>query len=226
MPYDLHIFPVFASLSPEHQKALAAIAGTKTYQAGQTIFQENDPGEGFYGIVRGRVKIYKSSPLGKEYILHIFGPGEIFAEVAVFAGKNFPANALCLEETKLLFFPRTQFRRLIAENPDLGLNLLGLLSMRLRQMVAKVEELSLKEVPARLAAHLLLIRDNLGRDLFELDLNKSQLAGYLGTVPETLSRVIRRMKEEGYIDIKGRQVNLLDVQGLEDLAGGSTRLQP
>lgn len=224
MPHDLHIFPVFASLEPEHQKALAAISGTSNFKANQMIFQENDPGEGFYGIVRGKVKIYKSSPLGKEHILHIFGPGEIFAEVAVFAGKNFPASALCLEDTKLLFFPRKQFRRLIGENPDLGLNLLGLLSMRLRSMVAKVEELSLKEVPARLATHLLLIRENLGHDQFQLDLNKSQLAGFLGTIPETLSRVIRKMKEEGFIEIKSKQVKLLDVPGLEELAAGDLRL--
>jgi len=224
MSQDLHIFPVFASLEPEHKKALSAIAGTRHFKASQMIFQENDPGEGFYGIVQGKVKIFKSSPLGKEHILHIFGPGEIFAEVAVFAGRNFPANALCLEDTKLLFFPRRQFRRLIGENPDLGLNLLGLLSMRLRSMVAKVEELSLKEVPARMATHLLLIRENLGRDQFDLDLNKSQLAGFLGTIPETLSRVIRKMKEEGFIEINGKQVKLLDVPGLEELAAGVLRL--
>ncbi|EFI33514.1 transcriptional regulator, Crp/Fnr family [Desulfonatronospira thiodismutans ASO3-1] len=200
------------------------MAGTRHFKANQMIFQENDPGEGFYGIVQGKVKIYKSSPLGKEHILHIFGPGEIFAEVAVFAGRNFPASALCLEDTKLLFFPRKQFRRLISENPDLGLNLLGLLSMRLRNMVGKVEELSLKEVPARLATHLLLIRENLGKDQFDLDLNKSQLAGFLGTIPETLSRVIRKMNEEEYIETAGKKVTLLDISGLEDLAAGNLRL--
>ncbi|RQD74193.1 MAG: Crp/Fnr family transcriptional regulator [Desulfonatronospira sp. MSAO_Bac3] len=200
------------------------MAGTRHFKANQMIFQENDPGEGFYGIVQGKVKIYKSSPLGKEHILHIFGPGEVFAEVAVFAGRNFPASALCLEDTKLLFFPRKQFRRLISENPDLGLNLLGLLSMRLRNMVGKVEELSLKEVPARLATHLLLIRENLGKDQFDLDLNKSQLAGFLGTIPETLSRVIRKMNEEEYIETAGKKVTLLDISGLEDLAAGNLRL--
>ena len=224
MSQDLHKFPVFASLEPEHTKALSGIAGTRHFKANQMIFQENDPGEGFYGIVQGKVKIYKSSPLGKEHILHIFGPGEVFAEVAVFAGRNFPASALCLEDTKLLFFPRKQFRRLISENPDLGLNLLGLLSMRLRNMVGKVEELSLKEVPARLATHLLLIRENLGKDQFDLDLNKSQLAGFLGTIPETLSRVIRKMNEEEYIETAGKKVTLLDISGLEDLAAGNLRL--
>jgi len=96
--------------------------------------------------------------------------------------------------------------------------------MRLRNMVGKVEELSLKEVPARLATHLLLIRENLGKDQFDLDLNKSQLAGFLGTIPETLSRVIRKMNEEGYIETAGKKVTLLDISGLEDLAAGNLRL--
>ena len=224
MTINLSVFPVFSSLDGIHMDALRNIASTRRYLAGQTIFHENDPGEGFFGIIRGKVKIYKSSPQGKEHILHVFGPGEIFAEVAVFAGRNYPATALCLEESTLVFFPREKFRRLLAENPDLGLSLLGLLSSRLRLMVAKVEELSLKEVPARLAAHLLLIRENLNADEFELDLSKSQLAGFLGTIPETLSRVIRRMKEEEFININGKRIRLLDVQGLKELAEGHIRL--
>ncbi len=224
MPINLTAFPVFSSLDTKHLDALGNIAVTRRCPAGQTIFHENDPGEGFFGIIRGKVKIYKSSPQGKEHILHVFGPGEIFAEVAVFAGRSYPATALCLEESTLVFFPREKFRRLLAENPDLGLSLLGLLSSRLRLMVAKVEELSLKEVPARLAAHLLLIRENLNADEFELDLSKSQLAGFLGTIPETLSRVIRRMKEEEFINISGKRIRLLDVQGLKELAEGHLRL--
>lgn len=224
MQNKIQILSVFTSLSIDYIKDLENIAQIRKYPAGKTIFMENDPGTGFYGILEGKIKIYKSSPLGKEHILHIFGPGEIFAEVAVFAGRNFPASAMVLEESVLAFFPRDRFRALLAENPDLSLSLLGLMSMRLRQMVGKVEELSLKEVPARLAAYLLLIRENSSRDKFDLDVNKTQLAALLGTVPETLSRVIRRMKEEGFIEVKGKQLELLDVPGLEDLSAGELRL--
>ncbi|MFP4128179.1 MAG: Crp/Fnr family transcriptional regulator [Desulfonatronovibrio sp.] len=224
MQNNIQNLSVFSTLSPDYLRKLENIAQIRKYPAGKTIFMENDPGTGFYGILEGKIKIYKSSPLGKEHILHIFGPGEIFAEVAVFAGRNFPASAMVLEESSLAFFPRERFRALLAENPDLSMALLGLMSMRLRQMVGKVEELSLKEVPARLAAYLLLIRENSSRDRFDLDVNKTQLASLLGTVPETLSRVIRRMKEEGFIEIKGKQLKLLDVPGLEDLAAGELRL--
>ncbi|MFP4237030.1 MAG: Crp/Fnr family transcriptional regulator [Desulfonatronovibrio sp.] len=224
MQNNIQNLSVFSTLSPDYLRELENIAQIRKYPAGKTIFMENDPGTGFYGILEGKIKIYKSSPLGKEHILHIFGPGEIFAEVAVFAGRNFPASAMVLEESSLVFFPRERFRALLAENPDLSMALLGLMSMRLRQMVGKVEELSLKEVPARLAAYLLLIRENSSRDRFDLDVNKTQLASLLGTVPETLSRVIRRMKEEEFIEIKGKQLKLLDIPGLEGLAAGELRL--
>lgn len=224
MQNKIEIFSIFSSLPRDYIAKLEKIVQIRKYPAGKTVFMENDPGIGFYGVIDGKVKIYKSSPLGKEHILHIFGAGEIFAEVAVFAGQDFPASAMVLEESTLAFFPRDRFKTVLAENPDLSLSLLGLMSMRLRQMVGKVEELSLKEVPARLAAHLLLIRENSGRDRFDLDVNKSQLASLLGTIPETLSRVIRKLKDEGFIEVKGKQLHLLDVHGLEDLAGGELRL--
>ncbi len=224
MKKNIEKISIFSSLSPEYVRKIENITQVSKYLSGKIIFMENDPGIGFYGILDGKIKIFKSSPLGKEHILHIFGSGEIFAEVAVFAGHDFPANAMALEESTLMFFPRDRFRALLAEFPDLSMSLLGLMSMRLRQMVGKVEELSLKEVPARLAAHLLLLRDNTGRNEFNLDINKSQLASLLGTIPETLSRVIRKMKNEGLIGIKGSKVELLDIQSLDELAGGEFRL--
>ncbi len=225
MRKNLQIFQIFSSLPQEHIHNLEHISQIIKYTAGKIIFMENDPGNGFYGISEGKVKIYKSSPFGKEHILHIFGPGEIFAEVAVFAGLNFPASALALEDSTLVFFPRDRFRALMADNPDLSMNLLSLMSMRLRQMVTKVEELSLKEVPARLAAHLILLREDTGRDMFQLDVNKSQLAAFLGTIPETLSRVIRKMKDEGYVEVDGKTIRILDLQGLDEVAEGSIRLK-
>lgn len=224
MTKKIEILSIFSSLPKGDLGRMEKIAQSRKYPAGKTIFMENDPGTGFYGIIDGKIKIYKSSPLGKEHILHILGPGEIFAEVAVFAGRDFPANALALEESTLVFFPRDRFRSLLAENPDISLSLLGLMSMRLRQLVGKIEELSLKEVPARLAAHLLLLSEDTGRDEFVLDVNKSQLAALLGTIPETLSRVMRKMKEENLIRIDGSRVKLLDVQSLDDLARGGFRL--
>ena len=168
-------------------------------------------------IDEGKVKIYKVSPSGKEHILHIFGGGEPFGEVPVFHGQPFPATAEALMNTTTLFFPRDRFVRMIEANPSIALGMLAVLSMRLRRFAGQIENLSLKEVPARLAGYLLyLSSEQQGRDEVELDISKGQLASLLGTIPETLSRIFARMSEEGLIQVRGRKIAILDRQGLMD----------
>jgi len=216
--------PLLSQLPEEELKSLARIVIVKEYQAGEDIFYENDPAKGFYALVRGKVKIFKLSFMGKEHILHIFGPGEIFAEVAVFFDQKYPANAQALQDSTILFFPRQSFRELLAQSPDLGLHLLGLFALRLRELVAKIEDLSLREVPARLAAHFLLLLETKGKSTFSLDINKNQLASLLGTIPETLSRVIKKFKDKGLIEINGNTVTLKDQEKLKEIALGLSRL--
>ncbi|GAH24121.1 unnamed protein product, partial [marine sediment metagenome] len=109
------------------------IAIDKFYDKGKTIFLEGDDCNGFYIVAAGKVKIYKVSFEGKEQIFHIYGPGNPFGEVPVFSGQKFPANAQTILKSHLLFFPRTAFVDLISDNPSLSLNMLAILSMRLRQ---------------------------------------------------------------------------------------------
>jgi CRP-like cAMP-binding protein len=151
--------PLFTGLPRAHLEDLAVILVDQTFRRGQLIFSEQDEGNGFYVIISGRVKIFKLSLEGKEQILHIMGPGEPFGEVSVFAGENFPAHAQALEESRIFFFPRDTFVDLIRRNPSLALNMLGILSRRLRRFTALVEDLSLKEVPGRLAAYLLYLSE-------------------------------------------------------------------
>ncbi len=212
--------PLFSGLADEQMRELAAIVINKPYTRGQIIFQEGEEGRGFYVVQAGRVKIYKLSPDGKEQILHIFGPGEPFAEVPVFAGQRYPANAEALEDSRLWFFPRAGFVDLIRRHPSLALNMLAVLSMRLRQLVNLVEDLSLKEVPARLAAYLLYTAEQKGTHQFTLDIPKSQLANLLGTTPETLSRVLATLVKEAYIDSSGPTIAIKDRMGLQALAAG------
>ncbi|RLC11706.1 MAG: Crp/Fnr family transcriptional regulator, partial [Deltaproteobacteria bacterium] len=164
-------------------------------------------------------KIYKVSMDGKEQILHIYGPGSPIGEVAVFAGKNFPANAETLFKSHLLFFPRAAFVELISKNPSLSLNMLAMLSMRLRQFTIQVENLSLKEVPGRLASYLIyLAREQGAEKMVALPVSKGQLASLLGTIPETLSRILSKMSVSGLISVDGHEIKLLDLTGLADLA--------
>ena len=122
-------------------------------------------------------------------------------------------------KSHLLFFPRTAFTELIAKNPSLCLNMLAVLSMRLRQFTVQVENLSLKEVPGRLAAYLLyLAQEQEAEDTVSLPISKGQLASLLGTIPETLSRILTKMSNSGLIDVSGGEIKLLDYDGLEDLS--------
>lgn len=217
--------PLFEGLPPEKLALIADITELLRYGKGQTIFSEGDPARGFYTVFSGRVKIFKLSPDGKEQILHIFGPGEPFGEVAVFEDINFPAYAQAMDESRAMFITKDRFIELISRDPALTLNMLAVLSMRLRKFTHLIEDLSLKDVPGRLAKYILLISEK-GHGAYDirLDLTKNQLAGLLGTIPETLSRIFARLSSQGIIQINGAQIIILDRNGLEDLAQGISRL--
>ena len=216
---------LFKDLTVAQLDEIARIVSDKEYNKGRLIFAEGDEGIGFYMVIRGRVKVYKVSPDGKEQILHIFGPGQPFAEVPVFEGSRYPANAEAMENCRLFFFPKKAFVNLIHENPSLAMNMLASMSQRLKQFSHLIESLSLKEVPGRLASYLLYLSDRNGSlDQFQLDIAKSQLASLLGTIPETLSRIFTRMTSRELVIINGPQITILDRAGLEDLAEGESKL--
>jgi len=222
-----HLSPLdlFKGLTVEQLDAIARIVSEKEYKKGQLIFSDGDEGVGFYLVISGRVKVYKLSPEGKEQIMHIFGPGQPFAEVPVFGGSRYPANAEAMDRSKLFFFPKKAFISLIQENPSLAMNMLASLSQRLKQFSNLIETLSLKEVPGRLASYLLYLSDKNGSiDEFKLDIAKSQLASLLGTIPETLSRIFSKMDSKELVRVNGPQIEILDRSGLEDLAEGEVKL--
>jgi CRP/FNR family transcriptional regulator len=114
---------------------------------------------------------------------------------------------------------------LVKSNPSLALNMLAVLSRRLRRFTVLVDDLSLKEVPGRLAAHLLYLSANQeGTDDVQLELPKGQLAGLLGTIPETLSRILTKMVKQGFVESEGARIKIVDRPGLEELAEGARRL--
>lgn len=213
--------PLFGGLSQEQLAQIGRIAQQKRYSRGEPVFWDGDPGIGFYVVAEGKIKIYKTSAEGKEQILHIYGPGHPFGEVPVFSGSRFPANAQAIEKSNLLFFPRKDFIDLISGNPSLALNMLAVLSMRLRQFTVQVENLSLKEVPARLASYLIYLsneQDNPG--MVDLPISKGQLASLLGTIPETLSRIFNKMSLHDLLSVEGSRISLLNREALEALAVG------
>ncbi len=211
--------PLFRGLPDKQLKEIEQITVDRNFNKGEIIFSEGDDGNGFYVVAEGKVKIFKLSMEGKEKILHIYGPGDPFGEAPVFSGQKFPANAQAILKSYLLFFPRTAFVALITKNPSLALNMLAVLSMRLREFTIQIESLSLKEVPGRLAAYLIYLSGEQGKeDSVMLNISKGQLASLLGTIPETLSRIFARMSSQHLIEVKDRNIRFLDRSGLEELA--------
>ena len=226
MPILNHIarVPLFEGLPLQQIEDLAMIVTDQVFRKGETIFSEGEDGNGFYVVITGRIKIFKLSPEGKEQILHFFGPGEPFGEVPVFTGQHFPANAAAIEESRVFFFPRKSFVELIKRNPSLALNMLAVLSTRLRRFAALIDDLSLKEVPGRLAAYLLYLSDqNKGSKDLDLTITKAQLASLLGTIPETLSRILGKLSSQGLIETDGRRIRILNSDAVRILAESGGR---
>ena len=208
---------LFEGLTTAEIEAVATLIFEKKFDKGETIFFEGDEADGFYLVSSGQIKVFKINPMGKEHILHIFGPGEPVGEVPVFSKQPFPATAEAIIKSTTYFFPRNDFVALIEQNPSIALNMLAVLSRRLRQFATQIENLSLKEVPARLAGYLLYIAEEQNNgDVVRLPVSKGQLASLLGTIPETLSRIFARMSDEGLIRVDGRSITIVDRDGLMD----------
>ncbi|MBD2356055.1 Crp/Fnr family transcriptional regulator [Tolypothrix sp. FACHB-123] len=203
--------PIFQGVLDEQLQALANISILQTYKRGATIFLEGDPGSGFFIVKSGRIKVFKLANAGKEQILHIFAAGDHFAEVPAFDGGQFPASAAAIENSEVVFIPRTAFLMVLQQHPTLAIAILGTFARHLRKLTFLVDSLSFKEVPERLANYLLNLSHRRGNaDVFELDLAKGQLAALLGTIPETLSRAFYKLSQDGMIEINGTTIKLCD----------------
>jgi CRP/FNR family transcriptional regulator len=218
----LRTVPLFNGLPDEDLKALAKTAAFKQFKTGDHVALESDNVRAFFLVISGRVKIYKSSTEGKEQTLYMFGPGEPFCLRTAFADESFPANAQAMEDSTILIIPSRDMERLAKSQPALLFNIVTILSRRLKDSMQLVESLALKEIPERLAAFILHTLDVSGRaeahDL-TLDITQRELSKILGATPETLSRVIKRLGEEGVVSVKGRSIRIHDREALQELAG-------
>jgi len=211
--------PFFDGLSEQHLQDISAISIVKKYNKNEIIFSDGDNGNGFYIIIEGIVKIYKISSDGKEQILHIFYSGDPFGEVPVFSGQSFPANAISLKKSKILFVPKNKFIDLIKKNPIISINMLALLAKRLRQFTIQIENLTLKDISGRIADYFINLLYEQNNDKYIiLPTSKANMASLLGTIPETLSRVFNKMTDQGLIEVNGKTIYIHNKDELEFIA--------
>lgn len=219
---ELKHVPFFSKLSDAPLKEIAKAAREKKFDKNQMIFFENDPCDGFYFILTGSVKIYKMSSAGREHIFHTFKAGETFAEVPTFDNGMCPANAQALEDSTLLLIRKSDFEKIMRAYPEVAFGLVHHFARWLRRFTVQLEELSLKDVTARLASYVLKLSEETGKETpegIEIRLSESQqeIASHIGTVREIVSRSFRKFQEMGLIRLKGRRLVIRDRKGLEEL---------
>jgi CRP/FNR family transcriptional regulator len=211
--------PLFADLNESERSLLARRMLTRRFAAGELIFGEGDPCLGLFVIDSGAVKIFKSSPGGREQVLAIDGPGDSIAEVPVFDGGPYPASAQATKDAVLLFISKADFRAVCLERPEVALKVLRFVGRRLRSLVSIIEELSFTTVRSRLAALLLRLAraGTPGPEgvSFPLPANNQELAAQIGTVRELVSRNLSRLQAAGIIRIEGRTVTVRSLKALE-----------
>lgn len=211
--------PLFANLSPEQLGRVARMASLRRVARKETVFREGDRADGFFVVLSGRVKVFKISEDGKEQVLHIVGPGQSFAEAMIFEGGDFPAHAEALSDSELVFVPRRPFVEFLEQNPKVSLRMLASLSRWLKRMTDLVESIALRDVESRLVRYLheeLMARGIAPQDgaVYELPVSKNVIASRLGTVPETFSRILRKLQEEGKIRVRGKRIWILSASAL------------
>lgn len=201
--------PYFKTLAEDDLKKLVRTLIERTYDKDEIVFLEGEPCQGLYIVREGMVKVYKLSSEGREQILAFSGAGRSFNEVAVFDGGPSPANVSASEPTTVWIVPRTAIINLIEQNPQVALAIIQNLGTRLRHLVGLVEDLSLRQVTARLAKLLLETASQQ-----EHVLTQQEMAARLGTVREMIGRSLRQLEARGFISIEHGRIVIVDREGL------------
>lgn len=217
---------LFSELSEASLEAVADWTSERHYSRGAMVFRRGEICHGLYIVLEGRVKIYRSSPDGREQVLHVEGPGEPLAEIPLFDGGPYPASARTLEESRLLFLPIDAFQSLYRQNPEIAEAVIHDLGRRLRALVSLVHRVSLKDVGARVATALIEYAESAGayRDgaVFLLPRTQEELAAELATTRESVARTLGKLRRAGIIVQDGPHIRILDTTRLSAMAEGES----
>lgn len=219
---------IFEALTDDELRMLAAAVRPRQYATNQLLFSEGEACEGLFIVATGRVRVFKLSSAGREHVLTMEGPGSSIAELPLFDGGDYPASAAAVEETEVLFLSRKEFRAFCTEHPEVLWKVLEVVGGRLRRLVGIIEELSFTTVRQRLIGFLLKNAKAEGTatergTAFLMEGNHQQVAAEIGTVRELVSRNLMRLQAQGYVEINGREVTIVDMEGLTAEQAGTTQ---
>ncbi len=212
--------PLFAGLDQESAESLIAQMTTTHMERGDILFHEGDPGDRLYVLGEGKIKLGQSSPDGRENILAVLGPGEMFGELSLFDPGPRTATATAVAETQVLALSTEQLREYLSGRPQVALTLLAALARRLRRTNESLADLVFNDVPGRVAKALLDLASRFGRPVEEgvmvsHDLTQEELAKLVGASRETVNKALADFAGRGWLRLEARAVLLQDVERLK-----------
>lgn len=211
---------LFEGLSEDVIRGMIGNEPPRNYPKGKILFQQGEEADHFYVILSGWVKLYRLMPTGDEAILHIFTERETFAEAAMFNGHLYPATAEVVADARLLTINANRFEEQLAESPKIALRMLASTTAHMKMLVTEVEQIKGRNSVQRLAYFLIkMCPQEAVSAVVTLPYEKSLIASRLGIQPESLSRVLNKLRAFG-VNCTKNQVDISDVQALEDLALG------
>lgn len=207
-------------LSPEDLDRVGELATTRWYQAGQPVFMKGDPGTAMMAVLSGRIRICAYSADGREVVLNVINPGEVFGEIALIDGGERTADAFAMEATELLCLSRRDFLPYLERNPEVCIKLLTIICQRLRSTSEQLEDLNFLDLRCRLAKRLLYLAAVHGEPTAKgihigVRLPQHLLASMIGTSREAVNKQLRDWEAKGFIDVRRGSVTILDRSSLE-----------
>ena len=202
---------LFANLEPVQLQGLSRVASARHFRAGETILRESEPGDQFFVIARGEVKVFVDSPDGREVVLTHLQAGEFFGEMALFDGDTRSASVTALADSELVVISRDDFLAALAADFGLTRRILQTLSARLRRSNEIIESLALQDVGGRLARYLVRLADASGQQPVDGYYavhrpTHQEIANSIGATRETVTRMLKQFEDRKLIRIKGSTV--------------------
>ncbi|MFO1129490.1 MAG: Crp/Fnr family transcriptional regulator [Rhodospirillales bacterium] len=197
---------------------LAQLAAPRRYQSGEAVFLKGDAGNSMMAILSGRVRICAYSAGGREVVLNVIGPGEVFGEIAMIDGGERTADAFAMEATELLVFNRRDFMPFLERNPQVCVKLLEVMCGRLRWTSEQLEDVNFLDLRSRLAKRLLYLADHHGEvasGKVGVRISQHMLASMIGTSREAVNKQLRFWEEEGVIDVRRGSITVLKRERLQ-----------
>ena len=201
-------------------ESIASLLKIRTYPKNSYIFLEEQPSFGICFLIRGAVKLTKSDNFGKELILKLVKEGSVFGEVVLFNGGNYPATAMAMDDSEIAILYNEDLENQIKANPQLALNLIKIISLRLRTAQEKIKELALMDTKRRIY-NLLLNWSKTGEKdadkiIIDNKLTQQEMADLLGTTRETVTRTLKELKDCKILELERGKIILLDLYRLKD----------